>query len=81
VEKKQIESKIRDIIAKHLPQGDPDKITPQAEFAALGLDSLALSWIVADVEDAFGFEMQISDIMKLKTVAAAVEYVERRLAG
>lgn len=81
MEKKQIESKIRAIIAKHLPQVSPDKITPQAEFAALGLDSLALSWIVADVEDAFDFEMQISDIMKLKTVAAAVDYVERRLAG
>ena len=52
-------------------------ITPSGELAALGIDSLAFSWILADMEDAFGYEMRGADIMKLKTLASAVEFVEQ----
>lgn len=80
MDKQQIESLTRNIVAKRLPHVSPDKITPDAEFAALGVDSLALSWMLADIEDTFDIEMQIGDAMKLKTLAAVVDYVAKRLA-
>ena len=49
------------------------------ELTALGADSLALSWIMADVEDAFDFVMRGGELMKLKTFAAFVDYVAQRV--
>lgn len=81
MEKKQIESKVKELVAKCLPQANPDRITMESEFIALGIDSLAMSRIIAEIEDAFDIEVRIGDILKLKTLAAAVEYLEKRLAG
>ena len=50
---------------------------PAGELAALGVDSLAFRWILADMEEAFGFKMRGADIMKLKTLTSAVEFVEQ----
>ncbi len=81
VEKKQIESKVKELVAKCLPQTNPDSIVLEADFIALGIDSLAMSRLIAEIEDAFDIEVRIGDILKLKTLAAAVEYLEKRLAG
>ncbi len=80
MDKQQIENLTRNIVAKRLPRVSPDRITPDAEFAALGVDSLALSWMLADIEDTFDIEMRIGDALKLKTLAAVVDYVAKRLA-
>lgn len=80
MERQQLEIKVKEIVAKCLPQVSQDKITPEAEFIALGLDSLTMSRVLAEVEDAFEIEMRISDVLKLKTLAAAVDYLEKRLA-
>ncbi|MDR7868258.1 MAG: phosphopantetheine-binding protein [Sporomusaceae bacterium] len=80
MDKQQIENLTRNIVAKRLPQVSPDRITPDAEFAALGVDSLALSWMLADIEDTFDIEMRIGDSLKLKNLAAVVDYVAKRLA-
>ena len=40
-----------------------------------------MSRIIAEIEDAFDIEVRIGDILKLKTLAAAAEYLEKRLAG
>ena len=45
----------------------------------IGADSLALSWIMADVEDALDFVMRGGELMKLKTFAAFVDYVAQRV--
>lgn len=81
MEKQQIESKVKELVAKCLPQASPDGITLDSEFIALGIDSLAMSRIVAEIEDAFDIEVRIGEILKLKTLAAAVGYLEKRLAG
>ena len=81
MEKKQIESKVKELVAKCLPQANPDSIVLEADFIALGIDSLAMSRLIAEIEDAFDIEVRIGDILKLKTLAAAVEYLEKRLAG
>lgn len=81
MEKQQLETKVKEIVAKCLPQVSPDKITPEAEFIALGLDSLALSRLLVEIEDAFEVELRISDVLKLSTLAEAVAYLEKRLNG
>ena len=40
---------------------------------------MAFSWILADMEEAFEFEMRGADVMKLKTLAFAVDFVEQHV--
>ena len=77
MDKTMIETTLREIISKRVAGVAPEAIAPAGELAALGIDSLAFSWILADMEDAFGYEMRGADIMKLKTLASAVEFVEQ----
>lgn len=79
MDKKQIEALLREIIAKQLPEVSPSAIQADSELAALGVDSLAFSWILADMEDRFEVEMQGGDILKLKTLSDAVEYVAQNM--
>ena len=76
MDKTMIETTLREIISKRVAGVVPEAITPAEELAGLGVDSLAFSWILADMEEAFGYEMRGADIMKLKTLATAVEFVE-----
>lgn len=80
MDRKQIEDLLWGIVIKHLPNVNPDAVTLDGELAKLGIDSLAFSWILVDIEDTFEIELLGSDIMKLKTLAAAADYVEQRLA-
>ncbi len=75
MERKQIEATLREIISKRVAGVAPESINAEGELAILGIDSLAFSWILADMEDAFGFEMRGADIMKLKTLNTAVDFV------
>lgn len=77
MDKTMIETTLREIISKRVAGVVPEAITPAEELAGLGVDSLAFSWILADMEEAFGFEMRGADIMKLKTLDSAVEFVEQ----
>lgn len=79
MDQQQIETKLRQIIAKRVAGVKPEAIALTGELAALGIDSLAFSWILADMEEAFEFEMRGADVMKLKTLATAVEFVEQHV--
>ena len=79
MDRMQIEKTLKEILIKRVPTLKPEVITPGVELATLGVDSLAFSWIIADMEEAFGFVMQGADIMKLKTLSASVDYVEKQM--
>jgi len=79
MDRNQMEAQIREIISKRVAGVKPESITPDGELAALGIDSLAFSWILADMEEAFEFEMRGADIMKLKTLATAVDFVAQHV--
>ncbi|NMC33463.1 MAG: acyl carrier protein [Veillonellaceae bacterium] len=79
MEKNEVAAKLRDIIAGRIDGIDPAGMNDDTELAALGADSLALSWIMADVEDTFDFVMRGGELMKLKTFAAFVDYVVQRV--
>ena len=79
MDRMQIEKTLKEILVKRVPALKPEIITPEVELATLGVVSLAFSWIIADMEEAFGFVMQGADIMKLKTLSASVDYVEKQM--
>lgn len=81
MDEKEIEKVLRSILAERMPGVDAVSIESQAELATLGLDSLAFSWVLADMEEAFDIVMQGSDILQLKTLAMAIEYVAKRQAS
>ncbi|HNQ33424.1 MAG TPA: phosphopantetheine-binding protein [Methanoculleus sp.] len=79
MDESQIEKTLREILARRVPNAPIDKLTLDAPLAALGIDSLAYSWILADTEDTFGFVMMGSDVMKLKTLKHTIEYVQTQI--
>jgi acyl carrier protein len=78
--RQQIESRLREIIAKRVRNISSESIDMDTELTALGLDSLGFSWLLADIEDTFEFVMQGSDILKLKTLSDAIDYVENHVS-
>lgn len=78
--RQQIETRLREIIAKRVQNISSESIDMDTELTALGLDSLGFSWLLADIEDTFEFVMQGSDILKLKTLSGAIDYVENHVS-
>ncbi|MBP2663732.1 MAG: Phosphopantetheine attachment site [Firmicutes bacterium] len=78
--RQQIETRLREIIAKRVRNISSESIDMDTELTALGLDSLGFSWLLADIEDTFEFVMQGSDILKLKTLSGAIDYVENHVS-
>jgi acyl carrier protein len=79
MERARIETILREILVKRVPGLKPESILPESELATLGVDSLAYSWILADVEDSFDIVMLGADSMKLNTLSAAADYVEAKI--
>lgn len=75
----EIDRKIREIIASRTNDQSIFSLSKDDPLAKLGIDSLAFGWIVADVEDTFDFMMMGSDVIKLKTMNMAVDYVEKKI--
>lgn len=69
---------IKAVLVKHL-KVDPDTITVNTNLQEdLGADSLDLVEIIMEFETKFGLEIPDEDILKLKTIGDAIEYIEAR---
>lgn len=76
---KTIDERVRELIASHFVT-DFDKLTPNTRFIEdLGGDSLDLIDISLHLEDAFGITVHDRDADKIRTIDAAVSYVEKAL--
>ena len=80
MDKKQIEKAVREIIGKRIPDVKPEAIDATIELDKLGMDSLAASWILADIEDAFNIVMPGKENCILKTLTTTVDYVEKNMS-
>ncbi len=70
--------KIKAILAKHL-KVDPADITEDTNIQEdLGADSLDVVEIVMALENEFGIEIPDEDIIKLKTIRDAMNYIDAR---
>lgn len=59
---------------------DSEEVTMESDLADMGADSLNLTDIVLEIEDAFGFEMPEDDMQKMKTVGDLVRFTEAHAA-
>ena len=79
MEIKDIESKLRTIVAENLFI-DADKITPESRFVEdLAADSLDVVEIVIAVEDEFSINTDDDDVEKLATFQQAVDFIKSKV--
>ena len=67
---------VKEVIVEKLGV-DADKITPEARFVEdLGADSLETVELIMGFEDRFGITIPDEEAEKIRTVQAAVDFVE-----
>jgi acyl carrier protein len=78
---KQLEEKVKDIIAEELGV-ERDKLTDEASFMEdLGADSLDTVELVMAFEKEFDLDIPDEDAEKLRTVGAALKYLHEKLGN
>ncbi|OLV19571.1 acyl carrier protein [Deinococcus marmoris] len=69
---------VKDVIVDKLGV-DADKINPEARFVEdLGADSLETVELIMGLEDKFGVTISDEDAENIRTVQAAVDYIENK---
>ncbi|MBP5155576.1 MAG: acyl carrier protein [Clostridia bacterium] len=69
--------KLKDILAKVLPDTDVSGVTEEARLAEdLGFDSLAMMMMAMEIEDAFKF--RFTEFVRFDTVGDVCRYIESR---
>ena len=77
---KEIEEKVKKIIAEQLSVSE-DKVVPEASFFGdLGADSLDSVELVMALEDQFETEIPDEEAQKILTVKDAIDYVTSKSA-
>jgi len=75
----EVESKVKQVIAKKLSVSE-DKILPSSAFVGdLGADSLDIVELVMELEEEFGISIPDEDNDKLSTVQGAIDYIKAKL--
>jgi acyl carrier protein len=74
--KEQIEGRVREALIEF--GAEPDKISHEAEFESLDVDSLDLVEMAQIVEDEYGVQIKGEDMEGLKTVGQAVDLIAER---
>ncbi|WP_212505772.1 acyl carrier protein [Anaerotalea alkaliphila] len=68
--------KLKEIIVEELGV-EEDEVTLEASFADdLGADSLDLFELVMSIEDTFGVTIPNEELVNIKTVKSALDYIE-----
>ncbi len=56
-----------------------EKVTPEARFQDLGMDSLDALALISDLEEEYKIKIPNPEILKIKTVGQAVESINKRI--
>jgi acyl carrier protein len=77
---KEIFEKVKKIVIDQLEIEDPEKVTPEANFANdLNADSLDTVELVMALEEEFDIEIPDEAAEKIATVQAAVDYISNKV--
>ena len=72
-----IEAEVRSILAPFVAQGALDRLPPQETYLqSLGIESADLVNVIVEVEDTFGFEIDLQRLGTLLTLADLIAAVE-----
>lgn len=78
----EIEAGLKDLLQRQnklkLP---PESIRPETRIDQVGFDSLSILDFIYDVEDRFGVQTQMSDLVQMERVGDLIGYLEQRLPG
>lgn len=79
MERKEIESKVRDFLIEDL-EVDEEKIVPEARLKDdVGIDSLDFVDIVVIVEKNFGFKIKPEEMAGVVTLSDFYDYIEKKV--
>jgi acyl carrier protein len=78
VNRDEITEKIMAFVCRELVR-DREEVTLESDLAGMGADSLNLTEIVLEMEEAFGFEMSEEEMKQIQTVGDLVGYAESRI--
>jgi acyl carrier protein len=71
-------AKLHEIYQKRVKNTVQEPVVPGTQLSSLGFDSLSYSMIIADMEEEFNITIFGPDILKLKTVADVIAFVEKK---
>ena len=79
MERKEIESKVRDFLIEDL-EVEEEKIVPEAKLKDdVGIDSLDFVDIVVIVEKNFGFKIKPEEMAGVVTLSDFYDYIEKKV--
>lgn len=71
-------AKISDLIVQSAGI-EAEKITLEARFQDLGLDSLDALAMISDLEEEYGIKIPNQEVLQIRTVGQAVESLSKRI--
>jgi acyl carrier protein len=82
MDRPEITARMKELLAKqkHL-KTDLDAITDTVKLDAVGFDSITIMDFMYDVEDEFGIETEIADLVKLETVGDMLDYLQSKISN
>ncbi len=79
MDKKEIQDKLIDILAKHT-QIDPANVNPDQHLKYdLGLDSLDVAEMVYEIEEEFGISISDESAEKIQKISDTVDFIYEQL--
>jgi len=75
-----VEEQVRKLIVEQLNVTEEECVLEASFVDDLGADSLDLVELVMAMEDHFGIEISDEELMKIRTIRDAVDYIRKRLS-
>lgn len=75
-----VEEQVRKIIVEQLNVTEEECVLEASFIDDLGADSLDLVELVMAMEDHFNIEISDEELMKIRTIQDAVDYIKKRLS-
>jgi acyl carrier protein len=80
--REQLIQTLRDIVDQAAVEPiDTDNLTEDTTIGELGFDSLSVLDLVYDVQQAFGLDFEIQDLVAVNTVGELLDFLEEEMKG
>lgn len=78
-DKDEILAFFQEIYLNRVKDHSHEQLLPENSLASIGIDSLAMSWLIADIEEKFGVTIYGSDIIGLKTIDDVIAFIQKAI--